>query len=252
MSIKELLRTLAGREKLVDKDAWIRDHVAGLSFADIGGLWGTVNEKVTVALKAGAKSATMIDCQLPDSKWWTRFHERCQSMNIRDYQSLQGDICKPNAVKTLGRYDMVHCSGIIYHVADIFGFLRNLYQVTGRYLILTSMIVPEVIENAHGRVSVPEGVLYSVPLLSGRDRDVLAKYFDDLGVTVRGINAESPVYLTEAVRFRTGPWWWLFSPGTLKRMVRILPFDVLNEGFSSGRKSYSLLLKANHPVTGSE
>src|SRR5690606_13047137 len=32
------------------KDAWIQRLVPGKSFIDVGGLWGTVNEKVTVAL----------------------------------------------------------------------------------------------------------------------------------------------------------------------------------------------------------
>ena len=30
-------------------DKWIQEEAKGKTFADVGGLWGTVNEKVTVA-----------------------------------------------------------------------------------------------------------------------------------------------------------------------------------------------------------
>ena len=37
------------------RDTYIRQVVAGKSFADIGGLWGTVNEKVSVAHTHGVR-----------------------------------------------------------------------------------------------------------------------------------------------------------------------------------------------------
>ena len=43
------------------RDTYIRQVVAGKSFADVGGLWGTVNEKVSVAHAYGARALTMID-----------------------------------------------------------------------------------------------------------------------------------------------------------------------------------------------
>ena len=43
------------------RDDYIRRVVRGRSFADVGGLWGTVNEKVSVAAQAEARSVAMID-----------------------------------------------------------------------------------------------------------------------------------------------------------------------------------------------
>ena len=37
------------------RDTYISQVVAGKSFADVGGLWGTVNEKVSVAHAHGAR-----------------------------------------------------------------------------------------------------------------------------------------------------------------------------------------------------
>ncbi len=43
------------------RDTYIRWVVAGKSFVDVGGPWGTVNEKVSVAHTHGACGLTMID-----------------------------------------------------------------------------------------------------------------------------------------------------------------------------------------------
>jgi len=40
---------------------WIKQYVQGKTFVDVGRLWGTVNEKVSVAAKAGARETSMID-----------------------------------------------------------------------------------------------------------------------------------------------------------------------------------------------
>ena len=248
--LKQLLKRALGRaHPIVDKDAWIRQYVPGLTFADIGGLWGTVNEKVTVAMRAGASGATMIDFQPPGSKWWRLFDEHCASMQLTGYRSMRGDICMPYAVKRMGQFDFVHCSGILYHAPDVFTFLRNLYEMSRRYLVLTSIVVPDLVWNRRGMVRIPPGTLLSVPALPERDKAVIGRYFDKLGtVPIRGINAEAePAWMTPGGRFRTGPWWWLFSPTTMRRMVQVLPFDVLADGYSWGKRSYSLLLRANHP-----
>ena len=44
------------------RDTYIGQLVAGKSFADVGGLWGTVNEKVSVAHTHAARTLTMIGC----------------------------------------------------------------------------------------------------------------------------------------------------------------------------------------------
>jgi len=38
------------------RDLYIAQVIAGKTFVDVGGLWGTVNEKVSVAYQAGALS----------------------------------------------------------------------------------------------------------------------------------------------------------------------------------------------------
>ncbi|MGC2203241.1 MAG: hypothetical protein WA633_24265 [Stellaceae bacterium] len=39
-------------------DEIIQKHVKGTAFADVGRLWGLVNEKITVAIKVADRTAT--------------------------------------------------------------------------------------------------------------------------------------------------------------------------------------------------
>lgn len=244
-------RRLASRNmKLADRDAWIRSLVPGRTFVDVGGLWGTLNEKVSTAVQAGAAAATMLDVQPPGNKWWQLFEQRCAELGVTGYQSLVADICKPAAVRKLGRFDVVHCSGIMYHVPDVLGFLRNLYRMTGSHLILTSMVVPGVIRNAAGTLRLPRGAMLSVPGMEASARAVLSRHFTDLDITIKDINAGAPQYLEANLHYRTGPWWWLYSPETMKALVQVFPFKVLDEGYTSLGRTYSLLLQVHDLASG--
>ena len=57
-------------KSVIDKCEWIEGVVKGRTFADIGGLWGTVNEQVTNAIQMGATKAAMIDMQTEGNEWW--------------------------------------------------------------------------------------------------------------------------------------------------------------------------------------
>ena len=103
----------------VDKDEWIRSLVNGQTFADVGGLWRAMNEKISVALKAGATAATMIDVEPLDSKLWEDFRARCALMNVSGYDCVQADATVPDLRERVGAFDVVHCAGVIYHVPDL-------------------------------------------------------------------------------------------------------------------------------------
>ncbi len=50
------------------REQWVATAAVGKSFAEVGGLWGTVNEQVTVAAAAGATATTMIDVAPSDGR----------------------------------------------------------------------------------------------------------------------------------------------------------------------------------------
>ena len=61
---------------------WVQDLVKDKTFADVGGLWNTINEKVTVASLAGAHEVTMIDLMHNKSHWWDKFDEKCKNEDV--------------------------------------------------------------------------------------------------------------------------------------------------------------------------
>ena len=116
--------------------------MSGLSFVDIGGLWGTNGETVTTALLAGASRAVMADIQALGGIWWQKFEAHCTGLGVEGYEELQVDICSPDAPDRLGTFEFVHCAGVMYHVPDLFRFMGNLVSVTSKYLLLSSVVMP--------------------------------------------------------------------------------------------------------------
>lgn len=112
------------RERVIGK------LVAGKTFAEIGGLWGTTNETVSIAMRSGAREATMIDITEPENTQWTRFHERCRELGVTGYRSVVGDICNDHLADDVGRFDITHCAGVVYHVPNPVDAIRNLIAIT--------------------------------------------------------------------------------------------------------------------------
>ena len=52
-----------------------------------------------------------------------------------------GDVEDPG-IQMLGKFDLVFCFGLLYHVENPFRAIRNLHGLTGKCLLLESMVVP--------------------------------------------------------------------------------------------------------------
>lgn len=97
------------------RDEYISRVVVGKTFADAGGLWGTVNEKVSLAREHGAASLTMRDVTVKEGDLWKKFRARMDRLGIRNYECLSADICDPQITDLVQPFDVVHCSGVLYH-----------------------------------------------------------------------------------------------------------------------------------------
>src|SRR6266478_2802438 len=148
----------------------ITSHVKDVSFADIGGLWGLTNEKVTVAVKAGCLTATMIDIMPLSDQSWSAFDERAQSLGITNYGKLQGNVDDPTLANKAGTFEFVHCSGVIYHVPNPLHTLTRLHALTSRFLLLVSMTVPERIFSDAGEISFAAGRTIFLPAVDAQTK----------------------------------------------------------------------------------
>ena len=228
----------------VDRDEWIRRIVPGRTFADVGGLWNTVNEKVSVAAAADATSLTMIDLQQPGNVWWERFDERMQELDVIDYQCVVADASSERFAEVVGQFDVVYCSGVLYHFPSPYTLIQNLRLISREYVVLTSMTIPSVISNEAGRITVPEGQALFLPAITGDQRRILRRHFEALSInptTILDVPDRGWLHRNGVPDF--GPWWWLMTEDFIKGLARAAQFEVLESGEVWGGRVTDLLLR---------
>ncbi|MEO0386934.1 MAG: hypothetical protein AAF281_05310 [Pseudomonadota bacterium] len=232
----------------LDKTDALSQVVAGKSFVDIGGLWGTKGEMVTRMMKAGAKSATMADMQDENSPLWPAFDKHCEQMGVSGYGKKIVNICAPDAPQQLGKFDVVHCTGVMYHVPDVLQFLGNLTAVTGEYLFLGSSTLPPRIKNAEGMLETAPDQAVFIPNLTQRTRRIIVAYYEeiygrmDAPFNAGGLTNDAPFFDAEG-RPNFGPWWWLFTGGFMMRALSAHGFDIVAHGPNPMRFGYLMLAR---------
>lgn len=211
------------------REEWIRKAAAGKSFAEVGGLWGTVNEQATVAALAGATSTTMIDVAPMDpgegeDDLWQPFRERAASLGVTDVACVEGSIDDPETAQRVGSFDVVSCSGVIYHCPQPLHTLRQLRAITRETLILGTTTMPETVSNSAGTVSVEPGSALLGPALTQSQRAVLGEWLREVGgVQAFGINHPMG---TDWALDDYDPWWWLFTRDHVAALLRVSGFEV--------------------------
>jgi SAM-dependent methyltransferase len=221
------------------RDAYIARVVSGRTFAEVGGLWGTVNEKVSVAHQHGATSLAMIDVTPAGGELWIKFRERMAELRVPNVHEICGDICQVTNADVAGPFDVVHCSGVLYHHPNPLVMLAALRRITRKHLVLTSAVTQTVIENEYGRYEIPPSGVLFVPALSEKEREIMKTYWQKQGVSALG--------LTEGCEYSVdefAPWWWLPTPTAMAAMCGTVGFKMEDGGPTWGGNSYTLLLSA--------
>jgi 2-polyprenyl-3-methyl-5-hydroxy-6-metoxy-1,4-benzoquinol methylase len=216
------------------KDDFIARVCGGKTFADIGGLWGTVNEKISIAHYNNASELTMIDIQTEGHKLWQDFHQRMKELGIKNYSAVSGDIQN----LTIEPFDVIHSSGILYHLPNPLIYLSKLHSLTRQYMILGSTITHEKIENKYGIYIVPSSGAIFVPALGKQEKAILNEHWQK-----NNVGTFEKYQLSDYKLNSFGPWWWLPTVNTLKCMCSICGFEVINEGYTWNKYAYALLLK---------
>ncbi|MEG4032608.1 tetratricopeptide repeat protein [Microcoleus sp. w1-18aA5] len=221
------------------RDRYIARVVKGKTFAEVGGLWGTVSEKVSVASKYGAVSLTMIDAMPASLNWWQDFHDRMTSLNIANYHCINQDITQIQLADIGEPYDVVHCAGVLYHHPHPLQILVALRQITREHLVFTSAITQEVIENELGRYELPPSGVMFIPALDDAERAILTAYWQLY------INNNPLIGITEKAVFDMNNFaacWWLPTATALEAMCEVAGFKVLDKGLTWSNNALTLLL----------
>jgi hypothetical protein len=207
-------------------EAWVREAAKGATFAEVGGLWGTINEQVTTAALAGAASTAMIDIapqEGPDDLWG-RFRNRAAQMGVSGTTLINGSIDDPATLERVGNFEVVCCNGVLYHCAEPLRTLGHLRSITSRTLILGTVTMPELITNTAGRLSVEAGAALLVPSMNASQLAVAGQWLRDLGdIQIQADGLTHPA-IWEADNY--DPWWWLFTRDHVVGLLRAAGFEL--------------------------
>lgn len=221
------------------RDQYIGKVVKGKSFAEVGGLWGTVSEKVSVAHVHAARDLTMVDISPPESELWRLFDERRRALHVPEVHCLSADLLKLVETVSCPQFDVVHCSGILYHAPNPLQFLRALRQVTREFLILTSAVTARRISNKHGTLEIPQAAALFLPALQGKERAILQTYWEQfVGDGALGLTREAKYWSLDDFAL----WWWLPTVEALAALCKAAGFDPMEGGYIWSQNAYVQLL----------
>lgn len=218
-------------------DEWIASLIPQRSFVDIGGIGvGAVNERVTMAVQAGASRAAMADIRPFSHHDWTAFFAKCAAMNTVITDCFEGvDVTSPEIGTKLPVFDVVNCAGILYHLPHPLDALRTLKQVVGEYLIVNTVTVPARIANSEGILEYGGNVALFLPGLSPRERAILGLHYrstlglslDEIAPRLDQTGATMPY--VEDGELSYWPYWWLMSDQCFRSALQLMGFAVLDE-----------------------
>jgi hypothetical protein len=220
-------------------DMFIAGVVANRTFADVGGLWGIVNEKVSVAYRFGATQTTMIDVTTPDDEQWRQFRERMASLNVPGVESLSANILQFAVADSSPKFQVVHSSGVLYHIPDPIRYLIALRNITQEYLILSSVVTPTRMKSEAGSLDLPEAAVLFLPALDGQEKEIVAAHWRPIvGTTAIGVTSDEHDWRID----NFSPWWWLPTPRAMVAMCRVAGFKVLDGDYTWSGNAYTVLL----------
>lgn len=214
------------------REDWISDVTSGRTFAEVGGLWGVVNEQVTVAAKAGASELTMIDVAPeggPDDLWQA-FDSRLADHDVSGVSCVRGNIDDRAVIDSVGAFDVVHSSGVLYHCPEPLHTLRNLRSIVRETLVLGTATMPETVTTSAGTVSVEPGTSMLVPAMTASQRAVLGEWLRENGASgAYGLNHEVGTDWTLREGWKPyEAWWWLFTRDYVAALLEAAGFKVRN------------------------
>jgi len=218
-------------------DSWIAERISGGSFVDIGGVGvDSINERVTFAKACGASPCIMADIRPRDWHTWETFRRKVAAAGVGGIVEVDCvDVRKRETLARVGICDIVHCTGVLYHLQSPAEAIWNLRTITGRFLITNTITFPARVENEFGEVSLPDhGVLFTAAL-SDRDRRVLNKYYGDkFGWTIDRVAPDPDVIVERPRWIEDGeltclPVWYIYSEHAFRSLLRTCRLKVIDQ-----------------------
>lgn len=207
-------------------------------FVDVGALWGTENETVSKAKMLGAESVSIIDIQIPGHELWLKMQNRLSQLEV-SCNFISGDI--RDIFKDYQQsFDVVFCSGIIYHDPSPIEFLQKLTSMSSNFLILGSMVVPEKIKNRKGSLDLTNVGAAFIPFMSNKSKEAVMAQYASQGVPeISSLNQDFKFSGIDD----TTPWYWLMTRRYLDLIMTMCNFQIIDTGSDWGENDHFILAK---------
>jgi SAM-dependent methyltransferase len=208
----KLHRRLKRRDIAAHRSALIGRLAPGKSFLDMGGMWSVHGEMSFLAEAAGARRVVLCDAMDPTDEF-----ERRKTAQRSRVEFVQGDLHDPGTIEALGQFDVVWCTGVIYHSPDPYRLIEHLRELTLETLVLGTRVLPEL--------RLFEGGCVFYPALSARSRRAIGWLH---GSEAKGlVGAATPFDRTPVMGLVN--YWWGLTPSAVRGMLDVARFDVVEE-----------------------
>jgi SAM-dependent methyltransferase len=167
-------------------------------------MWRVSGEYAFLAHARGATAVTGIDVAPATAAFRARNAEMGDPVRF-----LQGDVNDPTLRDRAGEFDVVFCSGVLYHLPDPIFSLTQLRSICRERLILTTASTVEL--------DVPHAAIL-LPFLSDAER----KRLTHRSGAGRKVGLDTPFDGDKGY----GNWFWLPTPSCVAAMVRLAGFEV--------------------------
>ena len=220
-------------------DQWIAKLVPNRTFVDIGGIGvNSVNERVTFAAGAGAARVAMADIRPFSYYEWSVFADTCAAAGVSDLDRYENiDITDSSLEMKLPRFDVVHCTGIFYHLPSPVSAFDTLERVVGQHLIINTVTIPERVDTSEGTLDFRGNVALFLPGMSERERTILSAHYqakkypwtvDDVAPPLEAQGTAKMPYRADG-QFSCWPYWWLMTDDCFRSLIRLMGFEIREE-----------------------
>jgi hypothetical protein len=239
--------------------AWIDRIAPSQSLIDIGGIGeNSTNERVSEAAAAGATQVAMADIEPFTSPYWSTFRQKMANLGVTGYEEYERvDIRDAELIRRLPTFEIVHCTGIVYHLPDPSTGVYNLSRLARRWLIINTIVLPERIENDQGSLLTEGSRVLFLPALSEGERAVLRTHYElkfgwSIDVTAPRLDDPNPMmpYVADT-GLSCWPYWWLFSHDAFRCLVRMMGFRIHDQWLWEDH-TLALLCERTTPIAPSD
>ncbi len=183
---------------------YLKSNVKNKRVIDIGAMWLVNGRFSFFAEECGAKEVIALDIMSPTSIYLQELDRRRSKV-----QFIQGDIMDEN-VASLGKFDVVFCCGVIYHLPDPCLGIHRIKSLTKENALIGSAIIKEGIFRNRA-------VYY--PYL-----DTLSRKWWNFGSKDRKIALNAPYSPLHSY----ANWFWGMSPSCIASLLYTNGFDIKN------------------------